>query len=471
MGSRARKVAFDILMEVERARLFADEALERALGRGRLDARDRALVHELVYGVLRRRGTIDWRLIQLIHRPMERLPLAVRIALRVGAYQILYLEKIPASAAVNESVWLVKSPLRSGGGKWTGLVNAVLRSLVRAPTPPWPDSTVDAPFALAVRYSCPQWLATRWVERLGLTDAEVLCRATTETPPLTLRVNTLRQTRSGLTQVFTEAGLLIDHTTMSPLGLTVKKRGPITELPYFQEGAFYVEDEAAQLIPPLLDPKPGQRVLDACAAPGGKATHLAALMDNQGEIVAIDRSPTRLRLLEENCRRLGVTTVKPFLADAREVSAEFRTGSRGSPRPRGTRIPSRVLQQPFDRILLDAPCTGLGILRRHPEGKWRKEAQLVKQQHDLQVQLLEQIAPLLRPGGILVYSTCSTESEENEQVIDDFCSTHAEFHREPVAPWLPSSGLSLVTSRGDFSTMCNTHSMDAFFAARLRKVV
>lgn len=443
----ARSAAYEILQEVERHRLFADEVLDHCLSRSDLDARDRALAVELVYGVLRHRGTLDWRLAHVSDRPLERLPLFVRTALRLGAYQLLCLDRIPASAAVNESVSLVKRP---EGRDWSGYLNAALRTLIRKPAPEWPDARIDPVTAFSVRYSCPRWLVERWVQRFGHSDAEALCRATLEIPPLTIRTNTLRMTRQALQHEFSQAGYETIPTAVSPAGLIVEKRGPVTNLPLFEEGAFYVEDEAAQLVPLIVDPQPGERILDASAAPGGKATHLAALMRNEGEIIALDRSPQRLRVLEENCRRLGIRIVTAITADATQE------------------VPT-ILDGAFDRALLDVPCSGLGVLRRHPEAKWQKHEGLPARHQATQRRMIEQVCRALRPGGVLVYSTCSTEPEENEQVIEQVCRDHPEFSREPVVRWLPPSGRSLVNAHGDLSTMFSSHSMDAFFAARLRK--
>jgi 16S rRNA (cytosine967-C5)-methyltransferase len=441
----------NVLLAVERDGAAADEALDHALvpsRAGGLDARDRALALELVYGVLRHLGTLDWRLDHVATKAMAKLPAHVRTALRLGAYQFLYLDRIPPSAAVNESVALIKS---GSPGHWPGFVNAVLRALIRTPAPAWPDPAAHPVGALSVRHACPAWLTERWIERHGLEAADALCRATTEIPPLTIRVNTLRISRDALAARFTELGYGAQPTRISPVGLILDKTGPITDLPLFRDGAFYVEDEAAQLVAPILDPQPGESVLDACAAPGGKATHLAALMKNRGTLTAVDSSAARLRLVEDNCRRLGVDIIRTVRADA------------AAPPPKSLR------ERPFHRVLVDAPCSGLGVLRRHPEGKWRKDARTVLQHRTLQQRLLEQAGRLLRPGGVLVYSTCSSEPEENEQVIDHFCGAHKEFHRESVAPWLPRQGSSLVTGQGDLSTMRNDDAMDMFFAARLRK--
>jgi len=449
----ARAVALEALVAIEQRSLPADETLDLAARRAGLDTRDRGLAVELVYGVLRRRSTLDWRLDRLADRPVQRLPLIVAAALRLGAYQLLYLDRIPPSAAVNESVALVKSVSRGGGRRWDGFTNAVLRSLLREPAPAWPALDQDAVAALAVRYACPDWLTRRWVDHFGAERAEALCQTTVAVPPLTLRVNTLRASRESLIEELRRGSLDTAATQVSPVGVTLEKCGSVSDLPQFQQGLFYIEDEAAQLVALLLDPQSGDRVLDACAAPGGKATHLASLMRNRGEIVALDRSPGRLQLLTENCRRLGVSIVKAQVADA---------------------LDHRVLERlaagrPFDRILLDAPCSSLGVLRRHPEGKWQKASADLLRHQERQGRLLAGVSRLLRPGGSLVYSTCSTEGEENEDVINHFLRQHAEFRREPAAAVLPPAARGLTTQEGDFSTRFNPFSMDGFFAARLRK--
>lgn len=447
----ARAVALDILVRVHRQDVPADELLDAGLARAGLDPRDCALVHELVYGVLRHRASLDWRLGLIADRPVERLPLVVRAALWLGAYQLLHLDRVPASAAVDESVALAK---RLPGGHWAGFVNAVLRRLAKEPAPPWPSPEAEPLRYLSLRYSCPSWLVARWLARFGPAKAEEACRATTMVPPLTVRANSLRTTREALAEALAAEGCAVRPTAVSPVGLLVEKRGLVAGLPQFAQGLFYVEDEAAQLVVRLVDPRPGELVLDACAAPGGKATHLAELMGDRGEVVALDRSEARLARLRENCRRLGVHIVRPLVADAADE-----------------RLDHPALARPFDRVLVDAPCSGLGVLRRHPEGKWRKGEADLPAHHAAQARLLDRTARLLRPGGVLVYSTCSPEPEENEQVVDEFCDRHPEFRRESVEPWLPPDGSGLVTVRGDLSTQFSPDAaMDAFFAARLRKV-
>jgi 16S rRNA (cytosine967-C5)-methyltransferase len=271
-------------------------------------------------------------------------------------------------------------------------------------------------------------------------------------PPLTIRVNTLKATREQLAMALKAAGYGVVETCVSPSGLHVDRDGLLTQLPQFDTGEFYIEDEAAQLIPLLLEPRPGERVLDACAAPGGKATHLAALMRNRGEIIALDQSSRRLQLLEQNSRRLGVTIITCRCANIQDNHLES------------------IVAEAFDRILLDTPCSGLGVMRRHPEGKWYKRPEHLEQHQKIQLKMLKVVAKLLRPGGVLVYSTCSTEPDENEQVVLEFCRSEPGFQLEPAQSGMPTEAQRYVTRDGYLSTALNADGMDGFFAARLRRL-
>lgn len=454
------------LSAIEKARWLADDLFDQVTAQDSLDLRERAFMVELVRGVLRYRGTIDWRLGAVSDRPIARLPMVVQTILRLGAYQLLYLDRVPESAAVNEAVRMMRRHGKRLGRDWSGFVNAVLRSLLRSSEPDRPDAEKDPVEAFAVRYSCPTWLVERWCRLWGVEQAEVLCHASLEPPPLTLRVNTLRTSRRELLAELAAAQVDVAPTMVSPVGIHLARSGSVADLPGYGDGRFYVEDEAAQLIPPLLDVRPGQRVLDACAAPGGKATHLAALMENRGTLVAVDRSAARLGLVMENGRRLGITCVTPVVGELRALTGlETSSNTLHARRSAG----QEALRSPFDRILLDAPCSGLGVLRRHPEGKWYKTPESIMHHRDGQRELLEATSRLLRPGGLMVYSTCSIEPEETASIIEEFCRSHHEFQRESIAPWLPPAGLPFVTPQGDLSTMANTNRMDAFFAARLRR--
>ena len=464
----ARTTALSLLVESDTSQEGIDILLDRALAQCSFDSRERSLTVELTYGVLRRRATIDWRLEPVLDKPLLRLPVAVRMVLRLGAYQVLFLDRIPQSAAVNESVNLAKAFTGMVGRDWSGFVNAVLRALLRHPPEPWPGMNLDAAQALAVRYSVPGWLSRRWVDRLGLASAERACEGVSATPPLTLRVNQLVTTRESLLDTFAQAGIAATPTNVSPCGISLQEGRLVPSLPGFHEGAFYIEDEAAQLIPLLLDPQPGDIVLDTCAAPGGKSTHVAALMQNKGIIYAVDRKEARLNLVRSNCDRLGVRIVEPIVGDIRQPREWVSLVAKA----RSPSVKQARMGEPFiDRILVDAPCSGLGVLRRHPEAKWRKDAQALPRHQTLQCQILESVVSCLRPSGVLVYSTCSTEPEENEDVIERFCRAHAEFRRESVVSWLPPVAQGFVTEQGALSTVGNPFSMDGFYAARLRKVL
>ena len=446
-AASGRRLALQTLLAVERETCFAEDAFARCAAHAKLSPEDQSLAFELVYGVLRHRATLDWQLNAVASRPVHRLPAVVAAILRLGAYQMRYLDRIPVSAAVNESVKLAKGVK---GRDWSGVVNGILRNLNRTEVE-WPDMAQDPVNGLSVTYSCPNWLTRRWIDRWGLETAEAMCRHTVTIPPLTLRTNVLRCSREQLEARLGEEGYTVSRTPVSPQGLILEKCGSLQALPVLREGWCYVEDEAAQLVPLLLDVQPGHRVLDACAAPGGKCSHLAALMRNQGEIVATDPEPRRLKRLQSNLDTLGVTCVETV-----EISHEADPA------------PSWVHDQ-FDRILVDAPCSGLGVLRRHPEAKWQKTSSQLDRHAERQSGILERVASYLRPGGILVYSACSTEPEETTQVVSRFCQDHPEFCRESSAGWLPPHAHSLTNPDGDFLTSGFRYNMDGFFAARLRR--
>ncbi|NGZ59759.1 MAG: 16S rRNA (cytosine(967)-C(5))-methyltransferase RsmB [Nitrospira sp. LK265] len=458
-GPSSRAIALSVLLSSRRSDHSLDELIEQQAA-SVSQPRDRSLVMELVYGVLRRQETIDWRLDAVLSKPLHRLPTVVQILLRLGAYQLLFLDRIPASAAVDESVRLAKFYAKQLGRDWSGLMNGVLRNLIRVPAPPFPDPAVDPVRSLSIRYGIPERLTERWLDRVGLNEAESACRASHRVPSVTLRVNANRLTREEFLERLGQGGVTARPTIFSPVGVVLEEGRDVTSLPGFEAGDFYVEDEAAQLIPPILDPQPGETVLDACAAPGGKTTHLAELMGDRGTIYAVDRKTSRIDLLRQNCGRLRVQSVVPIVGDVRnpsEWSGMIELGSN----LRGGAL--------FDRILVDAPCSGMGVLRRHPEAKWRKDSLAFARHQKLQAEILASVATCLRPGGVLVYSTCSTETEETEEVVSRFCQAYPGWTRESVAPWLPTAALSFVNICGALSTMGNECGMDGFYAARLRK--
>jgi 16S rRNA (cytosine967-C5)-methyltransferase len=410
-----------------------------------LSPEDRGLVHELFAGVLRHRSALDWRLAACSTRRWGMMTPAVQTILRLGAYQLLFLDRIPPHAAVHETVALAKVMAQEND---VGFTNAVLRALERRKDELKVPSLLDRPVDhLTAEFSHPVWLVRRWLKRFGLQRTMALCRANNVIPPTTLRVNTLRTTRDRLIDVLAKEGLTAEPSAVSPQGLVLAKGAPAASRA-FSQGWYYVQDEAAQLVGLALAPRPGERILDACAAPGGKSLHLAELMGDRGEIVAVDSSAERIELIAQNCRRLGVASIRTIVADLTRADAAASLGR-------------------FDRILVDAPCTALGVLRRHPEAKWHKTEALIGRLVSTQRAILDAVAPLLKPGGVLVYATCSTEREENEERVEAFLRTHQGWVAQDLREALPPAAAPLITPQGYLSTMGNAFNMDHFFAARL----
>lgn len=434
---KPREQALEILCRAEEG-AFADALLEQA--RQLFDSRDNAFILELVYGTLRNRAFLDWRLNRLSRQPVEETDVRTRNVLRLGAYQLLFLDRVPASAAVNTAAELAKLH-----GKKQGYVNGLLRNLDRNRREAAAPDADDPVRRLALLYSHPAWLVKRWLARYGVAKTEALLRGNNEPAPLVIRTNTLKTTRDGLKAALLTQGVETRETTYSPAGLELLSGSGLRSPAAYEEGLFMVQDEAAQLIGLLLAPAAGDAVLDACAAPGGKATHLAELMRNEGSVAALERDAARIGRIRENSTRLGTTILAPVHGDA----VRFQGG-------------------PFDRILIDAPCSGLGVLRRRPDGRWNKRERDIKERAALQRRILEHCANLLKPGGVLVYATCSVEPEETGEVITSFLAGSAGgFVIDDARQFLPDKASELVDDRGFLRTLLNEQGMDGFFGARL----
>lgn len=442
-----RRAAFDILLRIEKEKSFADILIDHELTKEMIKGADRGLLTELVYGVLRRQGTLDHIMGQFSTQRPEKLELFVRLLLRLGLYQCFFLDRVPVSAAVNETVKLAKEL----APRAAGFINAVLRSADRGREGiGYPDREQHPVEYLAASYSHPAWLTRQWCEQLGVEGAEALAAAMSDPPPFTIRANTLRVSREALMERLAGEGVACSPTAWSPDGLRLNQSGAITRLHAFREGLFTVQDESSQMAPLLLQPGPGERVLDACAAPGGKSTQIAQIMGDSGQIFACDLNQKKLRLIKETCERLGIATVRTFTMDAT--------------------LPSNALKETtFHRILVDAPCSGLGVIRRNPEGKWWKSPADLAQLAATQLAILQNLSGYLEPGGTLLYATCSTSREENEEVIDAFLNLHPEFGVEDLRPLFPSLA-PLFTERGFFRSWPHRDGMDGFFAARLKVI-
>jgi 16S rRNA (cytosine967-C5)-methyltransferase len=439
----ARAVAADVLRRVESEDLFADVALETAITAARLTPRDAALATELTLGTLRWQRYLDWVLAPHSRRPLPSLDPAVRALLRMTAYQLAFLDRVPDFAAVSDAVTLARQHGRPGVDRF---VNAVLRAFARlAPDQREPPPPPDPTEALATRWSFPTWLAARWIDRYGAADAAALMRAQDERPPLTLRVNALRTTRESLIQrLADDDGLTARPTAFAPDGVTVDHGGAPASWRTFADGLFAVQDEASMLVARLLAPAPGETIADVCAAPGTKTTHLAALMGNHGRILALDPQPARLARVTEAAARLGFTIVETVPGRVEE------------------RAPG--LTATCDGVLVDAPCTNLGVLRRNPDVKWRRQPADIAAAAVRQRSILDAAASMVKPGGRLVYATCSLEPEENDAVTDAFLGAHAQFVIEPPSPF----PLALDAS-GRLRCLPHRHGTDGFTAVRLRR--
>jgi 16S rRNA (cytosine967-C5)-methyltransferase len=450
MPAIARQIALSVLDGLDNYDTALDSFLVNALDQEpRLVRRDRALITELVYGVLRWRGRLDWIIKELSSIPFRKINPKVRNILRLGIYQILFLSKIPHSAAVNDSVELAKKK----APHWViPFVNAVLRSATRkAKDMPLPSSKENPVSAIAVGYSHPVWMVERWVRQMGVAETQALCSANNRIPPVTIRTNTLKVKRERLSRALTPYVNEVRLAKFAPDGLILKGlKQPVGEMPPFMDGWFQVQDEGAQLVTYLLAPGPKEIILDACAGLGGKTGHIGQLMANTGRIFAIDHQSSKLMALEASMARLGLTSVKTRLLDLRKSPPEGTLNS-------------------FDKILLDAPCSGLGVLRRNPDAKWRKRAQELERLSRQQNKLLDVCASLVKPGGRLVYCVCSAEPEEGDAVIEGFLKKRDDFVIERPMAGLSSITKGFIDKSGFFRSMPQKHDMDGFFAVRLKK--
>jgi len=446
-----RLVAVRIVERVHRARAFADLALRGALSGGRLSAPDRALATELVYGTLRWRGRLDYLLGQVLDRDLSKLEPLVASTLRVGAYQLFFSDRIPETAAVDEAVRCARA---LGAERATGLVNAVLRNLIRRKDELVLPSLEDDPEAhLTHALSLPPWIAHRWLELYSAEEAAAMAEASNAPAPVTIRVNPLKSDRDSLLEKLRERHPDARACRLAPLGIVLGSGSDPGHDPAFLRGEFTMQDEASQLVIEVLDPQPGDRILDTCAAPGTKTAAIAerlAAGDGGGEIIAIDRHERRLALVGRGARRLGVGGIA--------------TGQRDATKPLSDLAGDRL----FDRILVDAPCSGLGALRRNPDARWRVQPGDPIALAAIQKAILEQASLVLRPGGTLVYSTCTLLPEENEQVVLEVMRNHPELRLVPRAEY-PSMLRELVDDEGFMRCLPHVHDTDGFFVAKLER--
>jgi 16S rRNA (cytosine967-C5)-methyltransferase len=455
MISPARKIAYEVLRRVEVEGAYASDMLHAELG-ARVKAEDAGLATELVMGALRWRRLLDFLLERQLKKPVARLDLPVALALRIGLYQLRFLERIPARAAVNESVELVKSARKTSAAT---LVNAVLRRAAdeaRVPAAKFVPQVTSVAERLGILHSHPTWLVERWLKRLGEAQTVALLEANNHAPRLSCALHDVTR-REEIFASLKNAGLHIEPGNILQSAFAVSGGSP-TRTESFRAGAISIQDEASQTVPLLLDTQSGDRVLDLCAAPGGKTPPLVRAAGAKGIVVAADRHAHRLRAMREQFKRLGLTDVRLVELDA------------ASTLPFGTL---------FQRILVDAPCSGTGTLARHPEIRWRLNPEQLAEFHALQTSLLRSALQQLAPGGRLVYSTCSMEPEENERVVEEALSGTSGFQRDPRNEAARSLNDKLVPGRapdtlidrdGCFRTTPSALETDGFFAAIISRL-
>ena len=446
----ARQAAFEILNDLDQGQATLDTLLEKFNAKNAtISRRDRALFQTLVFGVLRWRGRLDFIIAHFSRTRFDKIDPRVLNILRLALFQIIYLDRIPESAAVNTAVEIAKTAV----APWVvGFVNAVLRKAVRDfQNLSFPSIQKNAIAATAVSTSFPEWIIRRWIGRWGLEATSALCDALNTIPAITIRTNRLKTSPRDLIKALASEAEQVERTSYAPDGITfVSPTTSIPGLSAFKSGWFQVQDEAAQLVSLLLSPQPGETVLDACAGLGGKTGHIAQLMKNEGSITAIDIHEEKLLELESEMMRLGVTIVTTSCRNLEKAKINQQLG-------------------PFDRILLDAPCSGLGVVRRNPDIKWRAAKKNLAKFKNKQLALLENLSLLVKSSGSLVYAVCSPEPEENENVVNDFLKNHREFVIDKQAEGLPDKIRSMQTANGWFKTFPHFNHMDGFSFVRLKQ--
>jgi 16S rRNA (cytosine967-C5)-methyltransferase len=437
-----RGLAVKILNRVERSDSYLERLLDNEMRNSELSGADKALLYEIVHGVIRWMGRLDWVLNGFYKGQFSKAIPNLKNGLRVALYQILFLDRVPDHAAVNEAVEFVK---RLQGQKPADLTNAILRNIIRCKNGiRYPDPEEDLAGYLAAFYSHPSWMVKRYLARFGREATEKLLNANNEKPFLTLRINALKVQPDEFRKLLQSVNLRYTPGRYLPEFFKLQNLTNITAWEYFTEGYFNIQDESAGLACRLLDPQKGMKILDLCAAPGGKTAYMAALIQDEGEITAVDKYESRLELVRKNLNRLQIKSVQTLAIDAFEYEEEQ-----------------------FDRVLADVPCSGSGTLSKKPDIKWKKDLIDLHKMHDLQYSLIQKAASLVKPGGILVYSTCSIEPEENFEIVKKFLDENHNFKLENAAELLPAE---LVDENGCIQTLPHVHMMDGAFAARLKKI-
>lgn len=443
----ARSCAVKILCRCERTDSYLEKLIDTELKNDTLNDFDKALLNEISHGVIRWLRRLDWFLNGFYRGNYEKCMPEVRNAMRVALYQILFLNKIPYSAAVNESVEFIK---RIHGEKHAGVVNGLLRTIIRTlDALVWPTREIDEVNYLGIVQSHPNWMVRRWINRFGFDNAVKLCEENNRRPVMSLRVNNLKISNDDFENYLREKNLNYRKGYYLDNFYTTKTMSKLYTDELFSKGYFTIQDESAGLVSKLLNPQKGDLIIDVCSAPGGKTSHISELIKNEGEIIAVEKYLSRLEVMSRNIERLGIKNIKKIHDDiSNPVSKDLKEDLIGK----------------ADKVLVDAPCSGLGVLSKKPDIKWKRELDDIYNLQRLQLEILENSVKYLKPSGVLVYSTCTTEEEENSDVLKIFLEKHPEFSIDNAGKYVSES---IVNEQGCIELFTHVHNIDGGFSARL----
>ncbi len=445
--SNARSIAVKVLVRCERTDAYLDKLIDAEIRNSELNDLDKALLNEIAHGVIRWLRRLDWFLNGFYRGQYEKCLNDVKNAMRVGLYQILFLNKIPYSAAVYEAVEFIK---KIRGEKHAGVVNGLLRTIIRTlDSLVWPTRDIDEVNYLGIIQSHPNWMVRKWISRYGFDNAQNLCEANNRRPWVTLRINNTRISTEEFINYLEGKGINYLKCEYIDNFVKVKSLSRISEDEFFNKGYFTVQDESAGLVSLLTDPKEDEIVIDVCAAPGGKSSHLSELTQNKCQIIAIDKYLSKTEIMKKNFERLGLKNVKILHDDINNPHTDLL---------------KEELIGKADKVLVDAPCSGLGVLSKKPDIKWKREPEDLPILQKIQSEILESASKYVKVGGALIYSTCTIEPEENSEIVKKFLEIHPEFEVDDGKKYLKEN---TVNAGGFMEVFPHINNTDGAFAARL----
>lgn len=442
----ARKEAFITFNSIMTKGAYSGIEIRKNLNKSNLDKNDRALVTEIVNGTLRNLIKIDWIISRFVKLNPKKIAPSIRDIIRCGTYQIIFLDKIPDFAVCNESVELAKLYGNRGAAKF---VNGVLRNIARNKDNITLPDKANLIEYYSIEYSHPTWMVDLWINDYGVDFTEKLLKANNEAPPLTIRINKLKTDKDEMLNLLNDMNITAYSGLFNYEAINIKGSSSLDNMDLFKKGFFQVQDESSMLVGKIMNPKAGDLIIDVCSAPGGKATHMAEIMGNQGKIIARDIHKHKLNLIEQNCKRLGINIIETQLFDAVEVD--------------------NTLLRKADGVLVDAPCSGLGLVRRKPDLRWKREEHDIAKLSELQLSILKNASLYIKAGGVLVYSTCTLHMKENIQVVREFLSYDNSFKLDNIERLLPENIDAPHKKDGYLELYPNVHGTDGFFIARMIK--